>query len=383
MAPPREAEVVIVGAGIAGASLAYFLAKRGVRNVVLLEREGQLAVHSTGRSAATLSQLDSNPTLIELKVKSAPFFQAPPAGFARHPLLRQTGVLSLLSEAAWPAIQDMASALRDLGLVFHTLAKDQVRGIVPSLDQREFGGALLVPGDGRIDVHETLSSYLRGAREGGAVLELGTEVEGFLVEAGRCRGVRTADREIRARLVVDAAGAWAGRVATLAGAAPVPLSPLRRTIFTFPPPRDVAVGSWPLVASDAHALYFAPEGGDLMLSPMDEVPMEPCDPHPDDETIAAAIERLAQLAPALRPRTIKRRWSGLRTFSPDRVHVVGEDPRLRGFFWLAGQGGCGIETSPTLGRIAADLIVDGRTSVFDASRLAPERFTSDPATLPS
>jgi D-arginine dehydrogenase len=111
-----------------------------------------------------------------------------------------------------------------------------------------------------------------------------------------------------------------------------------------------------------------------MLSPMDEVPMEPCDPVPDDETIAAAIERLTRLAPALRPTTLKRRWSGLRTFSPDRVHVVGEDPALPGFFWLAGQGGCGIETSPVIGRVAADLIVDGATSAFDARLLAPERF---------
>ena len=111
-----------------------------------------------------------------------------------------------------------------------------------------------------------------------------------------------------------------------------------------------------------------------MLSPMDEEPVAPCDPKPDDAVIAAAIERLRALAPTLVPRSIRRRWSGLRSFSPDRAHVVGEDPERPGFFWLAGQGGCGIETSPAVGRIAADLIVDGRTEVFDAERIAPGRF---------
>ena len=187
--------------------------------------------------------------------------------------------------------------------------------------------------------------------------------------------MRAGDREYRARVVVDAAGAWAGRVAALAGASPIALQPLRRTIVTFPVPSGMDVRSWPLVGSEPHTIYFAPEAGDLMLSPMDEVPMEPCDPTPDDETIAAAVERLARLAPALRPATLKRRWSGLRTFAPDHVHVVGEDPKLPGFFWLAGQGGCGIETSPTIGQLAAELIVDGASdAAYDAPKLAPGRF---------
>ena len=107
---------------------------------------------------------------------------------------------------------------------------------------------------------------------------------------------------------------------------------------------------------------------------MDEHDMEPCDPNPEEEVIAAAIERLRRLAPGLVPRTIRRRWSGLRTFSPDRVHVVGEDPVRPGFFWLAGQGGCGIGSSPLIGQVAADLIASGATGRFDASLLAPERF---------
>jgi D-arginine dehydrogenase len=253
----------------------------------------------------------------------------------------------------------------------------QVLARVPALDPGEIAGGVLVPGDGRLDVHEILSSYLRHARRRGVELRLGVEVGSVLVEGGRCHGVVTTQHgDLRARLVVDAAGAWAGGIAQLAGASPIPLVPHRRTIVVFPPPDGVRIGDWPLVASDAHQLYFAPEAGDLMMSPMDEEAMAPCDATPDDTVIAAGIERFARLAPSLRPRTIKRKWSGLRTFSPDRVHVVGEDPRLPGFFWLGGQGGCGIETSPIVGRVAADLIVGGRSDAFDTSLLSPARFAA-------
>ncbi|MEW6268296.1 MAG: FAD-binding oxidoreductase [Thermodesulfobacteriota bacterium] len=374
MSERREFEVIVVGTGIAGASLAYFLAEQGCTDVLLLERERSLAYHSTGRSAATLSAFDMNPTLLALKVASAPFFRDPPAGFAENPLLKRTGVLGVFPEPAWSMVREAASILRDEGLRFELLTAEQVLARVPLLDPREFAGGVLVPDDGRLDVHEILSSYLRHARRRGVELRLAAEVRSVVVEGGRCRGVVTADGELRARLVVDAAGAWAGTVARMAGASAIPLVPHRRTIVVFPPPDGVEIGDWPMVASDAHQLYFAPEAGDLMLSPMDEEPMEPCDATPDDTVVAAGLERFARLAPRLRPRTLKRKWSGLRTFSPDRVHVVGEDPKLPGFFWLGGQGGCGIETSPVIGRVAADLVVRGRSDAFDTALLSPERF---------
>src|SRR5262249_50628519 len=160
-------------------------ARRGHGEVLLLEREEQLAVHSTGRSAATLSQFDSERTLIELKVRSAPFFQSPPPGFARHPILRPTGVMNLVSAATWARRSTIAPALAEPGLDFRLLSADEACAIVPPLDRSQVGGAIHVPGDGRIDVHETLSSYLRHARAAGAEVRLGAEVEGFRIEAGR------------------------------------------------------------------------------------------------------------------------------------------------------------------------------------------------------
>ncbi len=372
----RRYEVVIVGAGIAGASLAYFLARHGLGDVLLLEREQQLARHSTGRSAATLSRFDTHPTLLALKVLAAPFFEAPPPGFAEHPLLRPIGALLLLDEAGRDRVAARESDLRAAGLPFELVSRRAARALVPALE-RGFAGGLWIARDGRLDVHEILGGYLRHARAAGAELRLGAEVRGLLRRAGRVVGVRLADEEIEAGLVVDAAGAWAGEVARMAEASPIPIAPHRRTLLTFAGPEAGGFEGWPLVASEPHELYFVPEAGELMLSPMDEEEMPPCDPAPDEEVIAAALDRLGRLAPALVPRSVRRRWSGLRSFAPDRAHVVGEDPRRPGFFWLAGQGGCGIETSPAVGSIAADLIVRGGSDAFDCGLLAPERFASE------
>src|SRR5439155_29360 len=203
----------------------------------------------------------------------------------------------------------------------------------------------------------------------------GVEVRGVRVEHGRATAVVTADGEIAGRWVVNAAGAWAGTVAALAGALPIPLVPHRRTIVVFDVPFDAR--AWPMVASDADQLYFAPESGGLKLSPMDEEPMEACDPQADDVAVARGFERLARLAPALVPHALRRKWAGLRTFAPDRVPVVGEDPRVRGFFWLAGQGGCGLGTGPLTAEAVA-VVGDRRAAAADRVGQDHARRCHDP-----
>jgi len=370
----RRFEVIIVGGGIAGASLAYFLTERGVTDVLLLEREEQPGYHATGRSAATLSELDVVATWRELKILGARFLRHPPPGFAETPLVVPSGVMLLFREPEWSALRQAAPAIEQAGIRLVLLSPAEAVPRVPVLRVERFAGAALVPDDGHIDVHALLWGYLGHARRRGVEQRFGVEVRGVRVEAGRCTGVLTADGELAARWVVNAAGAWAGRVGALAGAAPIALVPHRRTIVTFAAPVDVR--AWPLVQSDADRLYFAPESGGLLLSPMDEEPMEPCDARPDDEVIAQGFARLAGLAPSLVPQALRRKWSGLRTFAPDRVPVVGEDPRVSGFFWLAGQGGAGIETSGALGPVAADLLVAGKTERFDARALSPARLAA-------
>ena len=141
-----------------------------------------------------------------------------------------------------------------------------------------------------------------------------------------------------------------------------------------PPPDGIEVAGWPMVCNDGRQVYFKPESGGVMMSPMDEAPMDPCDPRPDDLAIAEGFERLRRFAPKMVPRSLRKKWAGLRSFTPDRWPVVGPDPDRRAFFWLAGQGGCGIETSPLLGRVAAELIAEGNSEHWVATRFAPSRF---------
>ena len=370
----RSYDVVIVGGGIAGASLAYCLATRGLRDVLLLEREAQPGSHSTGRSAAVAVEWDPIPALQSLKVQGAAFLRQPPPDLTDQPVLRPTGILVVCQEPLWSAAQAIVPTLAAGGTRAELLSRAEVLTRVPVLAEEFVDGGVLLPEDGHIEVHELLWAYLRGAARAGAERQCGVTVHGVRRAGGRVCGVSTSAGDVAARWVVDAAGAWAGVVAAAAGATPIPLSPCRRTIITFAAPEDLDVAAWPLVEHESQQLYFAPEAGGLFASPMDEEPMVPCDATPDELAVATAADRVARLAPRLAPRHVKRAWAGLRTFAPDRVPVVGEDPRLPGFFWLAGQGGCGIETSGAVGQIAADLLLDGHTARFDAALLAPGRF---------
>lgn len=369
-----QVEVAIVGAGIAGASLAYFLAERGIREVMLLEREQAPAYHATGRSAAVLVEVDASWTTMRLIVRGASFLRQPPPGFAEAPILDPRGALLAFKGVEWWGVRALSVLWRRLGIRVELLSAKQAAARVPALETRSFSGAVWLPQDGRIDVHELHSSYLRHARQRGAELRTGVEVIGIIADQGRCVGVATTAGDVRARWVVNAAGAWAGVLASRAGAAPISISPRRRCAVICAAPEGLDVSGWPLVSSVPHHLYFEPEAGGLLMSPMDEEPSEPCDARPDDLAIAEGMERLSAFAPRLVPRSLKRKWAGLRTFAPDRLPVVGEDPLVPGFFWLAGQGGTGIETSPILGGLAADLIVDGSSERFNAGLLSPRRF---------
>jgi D-arginine dehydrogenase len=379
MAARSKFEVIIIGGGIAGASLAYFLTERGVTDVALLERESQHGYHSTGRSAATLVEKDPIAPVQQLKALGGKFLRNPPAGFSDNPLLNPCPVMLLYRRANLAQFDTAVEALRRDKIAFEVLGAAEAIEQVSVLALHESERAIVLTADGRIDVHELLTSYLRHARSRGAMVRTSSEARGLVIENGRCHGVVTDAGTLTARWIVDAAGAWAGEIARLAGASEILLEPRRRTIVTFAPPPNLSVSRWPFIISEVDLIYFAPESGGLMLSPMDQEPMAPCDVQPDGEVIAAAMERLRGLAPALVPSSLKRKWSGLRTFSPDSIPVVGEDPRLAGFFWLAGQQGFGIESSPELGQIAADLIVRGTTDRFDTAILSPSRFSSTPS----
>jgi len=367
--------VIIIGCGIAGASAAYFLAQRGVRDILILERESQPGYHATGRSAAVLVEFDLVRSILDLKLLGAQFLRNPPPGFSENPLLQQSGILILFQSPLWKEALGMVPKLRQAAVRVDVLSREETVSRIPVVSSEHFDGALLLPEDGHIDVNELLWSYLRHARARGGQLRCAEEVTGIVVEEGRCLGVQTTSGGYRSRWVINAAGAWAGKMRDLAGPSPVQLTPCRRTMVTFRAPDGLSVEDWPLVANLSHHLYFSPESAGLMASPMDQEPMPPCDVRPDELGVALTMERLKQLAPRLVPRSIVHQWAGLRTFAPDQIMVIGEDPTVKGFFWVAGQGGAGIETSPAVGRIAADLMADGRTDLVDATIYSPERFS--------
>ena len=348
----KSADVVVIGAGIAGASAAWHLAEHAT--VAILEQESQPGVHATGRSAALFTETFGPPPVRALVSAGRAFLSSPPDGFADGPLLSDRGVLwvarpedlDLLDEKERDAARGSVDASR--------LDAEGCRDLVSVLKGDLIAAGLHEPDAMAIDVDALLQGYLRGSRARGAALHLGTRVDGIERHRGRWRVV-AGGQHWDCDVVVNAAGAWCDRVAAMAGAAPVGLRPLRRSVFVFPPPPELDIAAWPLVSDIAGRYYFEPSGGLILASPADEIPDEPGDARPEVEDIALGVSEI-EAATELRVRGVRWTWAGLRTFAPDGIPVAGFDPDHPGFFWLAGQGGYGIKTSPALGQLTAALV---------------------------
>lgn len=344
-------DFVIVGGGIAGASAGYELAAHA--RVLVIERESQPGYHSTGRSAALYLQTHG-PAVIQALARAAkPFFLNYPEGFSEYPLLTPRGAL-IIGGAGQSAALERSSKhwSRRVGGV-RLMDSGEARAIVPVLRDEYVAGAVLDAEAMDIDVNAVHWGFLRGLRGRGGALVTGAELLGLERKNGTWNA-RTAAGDFAAPAVIDAAGAWCDKVAALAGVRPVGLVPKRRTAFIFDPPGEFDISGWPAVIDFAETFYFKPDAGKLLGSPADQTPMEPCDVQPDDLDVAIAVDRI-QGAAHLPVQHIRRKWAGLRSFVADGCPVVGYDPEVAGFFWLAGQGGYGIETSPSMGRLCASL----------------------------
>ena len=365
-------DFAVIGAGIAGASAGYELAARG--SVVLLEREPLPGHHTTGRSAAFLVESYGNAVVRRLTSAARTFLEKPPDGFAPHPLVHPKPVVWIGREDQRESLATALEAGRASGADLHAVDVERARELCPALREGYVAGAVVEPNALSIDVAGLLEGFLRGLRRGGGeivtrgeVTRLGRSGDGWEIQAG--------GRRFRAGVVVNAAGAWCDAVGRLAGARPIGLRPLRRTIITFDPPPGSDIRAWPCVIDADEAFYLKPEGAQLLASPCDETPSEPCDAVAEDYGVALAVDRV-QRATTLKIEHIRRRWAGLRSFVADRSPVIGMDPDLPGFFWLAGQGGFGIMTSPAAARAAAALIAEGSLPEDLAARgLAPEQLS--------
>lgn len=352
---PGAYDVIVIGAGMAGASVAYGLAQRS--RVLVLERESQPGYHTTGRSAAMYLEAYGSEQVRALTLASKDFFQSPPAGFADHPLMTRRGAMMVATPDELAALDAHVAVLQRSGVRYEYLTTDQACAKVPVLRPECVGGAVFEPDAADLDVHAIHQGFLKGLRRQGGQVVCDAGVQS-LHRVGKAWHVSTSTGNWVAPVVVNAGGAWADELGTLAGARTIGLVPYRRTAFTFAPGQGLEVTAWPMVYSASEAWYFKPDAGMLLASPANADACAPQDVQPEEWDVALGVHRLETVT-TLSIRRPAHTWAGLRSFVADHSLVGGFDAQAPGFFWLAGQGGYGIQTAPAMGEACAALILDG------------------------
>ncbi|WP_340150598.1 FAD-binding oxidoreductase [uncultured Sneathiella sp.] len=352
MEEQTEFDVVIIGAGIAGASLAGELSP-GV-SVLLLEMEAQPGYHSTGRSAAMFVDTYGPPPIRALSRASADFLENPPERFSEGPLLSRRGVVMIARKDQLTSLETMIADLSDSGGV-RRLDAAEIESAIPILRKGYAAAGFANDRVSDIDVSALHQGYLRKFRSSGGILKSAQEVIELNRTSGRWQ-VTTTNGSYRAETIVNAAGAWADSIGEMVGAAPIGLAPKRRTAMVIAAPSDINPDRWPMVIDIDEQFYLKPDAGRLLISPADETISPPCDVQPDELDVAICVDRI-ETAFDLPIHRIDNKWAGLRSFVEDKCPVCGFDDSVEGFFWLAGQGGYGIQTAPALAKIAACLVM--------------------------
>ena len=369
-------DVVVVGGGIAGASIGYELAAD--RRVLVLDMESTLAFHSTGRSAATFLECYGGPEVRALTTASRAFLENPPDVFHSAPM---SPLPSLVVGGAGkaPAVQslfnEVVELVPDATIIDAAAANEMCPVFAP--DYVELG--FLEPRAQELDVSAIHQGFVRGLRGRGGEVRTSAKVDSLTRVGGLWRLVIAGGDVVGAPVVVNAAGAWCDQVAKLAGVSGVGIQPLRRCVFTVAAPSGLNMSGIPLVGNVDATYYFKPEGHQFLCSPEDESPQEPGNARADVYEIARALEEINK-ATTLGAKHVAASWAGLRNFVPDRVPVVGWDSEIEGFFWLAGQGGYGIQLSPALAQFGASVVREEpipasiAESGIEVSGLSPARL---------
>lgn len=349
---PIHTDFLIVGAGIAGASVAFWLAPHG--SVTVLERESQPGYHATGRSAALFMASYGGPQVRALSLASLPFYSKPPEGFSETPLISSRGAMMVATAGQMQALDEHWKVLSRLSPQAQRLTGAQALAKVPVLRPELIMGATYEPDAADMDVHAIHQGFLKGMRRQGGSLACDAEVIG-LHHDGTAWHVKGADGRIwTARVVINAAGAWADELGQLAGAQAIGLQPCRRSAFVFAPPEGVLVAQWPMTYSAGEDWYIKPDAGMLLGSPANADPVHPHDVQPEELDIALAMDAIGTMT-TLTMRRPQRTWAGLRSFVADGGLVAGLDSQAPSFVWVAGQGGYGIQTAPAMGEACAAL----------------------------
>lgn len=359
-------DVVVIGAGIAGASIAAELAPH--LSVMLAEAEDMPGYHTTGRSAAFREECYGGPDVVPLTLASGDYLRD--GGF-----LTPRAGLYIAREGQEGALAEFGRKFSNTGVTIEPLDRAGLAARLPGV-REEWTRALLQPNCADIDVGGLHQHYLALAKRGGAELRVRYQLEAAEREGDGWRLDFGAAGEVRAAVVVNAAGAWADIVASRCDVTSLGITPYRRTVAQLRTDPPVAP-DLPLVLDLSGDFYFRPEHGKIWLSPHDETPSEPCDAAPEEMDIALAIDRFEQVVD-WKIEAVERKWAGLRSFAPDRLPVYGYDVERPGFFWFAGQGGYGIQTAPAAARFAAQLLTsaprDRMTAELDVKLYNPARF---------
>jgi D-arginine dehydrogenase len=360
-----KVDVLIVGGGIAGASLGAEIAAS--RSVLLIEAEPVCGFHSTGRSAAFWLESYGGPVVAQLSAASRPFLDRPPQDFSEQGFLRTRGDLHLTHDE----LPEIPASVET-----RIVERAELEKLIPRI-RPEWRRALFEPGCADIDVAALHAAYLRHFRQFGGAVQTHSALVSATRESGGWRATLRDGTTIQTEVIVNAAGAWADSVARSCAVQPLEIHPKRRTMVQLRVGHSGLRGL-PLVDDSAGTFYFKGEGDrTIWLSPHDEIDSEPCDAAPDEIDVATAIDRFQSVVdwPV---EAVERKWAGLRSFAPDRIPVYGFDPDAQGFFWFAGQGGFGIQTAPAAAKLAAALLLerepDQMVAHIDPAPFAPGRF---------
>lgn len=354
-------DFLIIGGGIAGISAAARLSELG--SVTVLEAETALAHHASGRSAALYEPRYGARAVVELSLASEDHFRA------TENVLSPRGLMIV---AQTDQQDDFDAEVRDMQMT--RCSVDEARAIVPILNPDMVAMAAYADHAWDIDTDLLLQGFAREAKSGGAQIVTGARVTA-IARGGEGWAVTTAAGEFTGKLLINAAGAWVDQVAAMAGVRPLGFTPNRRSMARIPAPGGHDISGWPMLFGAGETWYAKPDAGALIVSPAEEDPQEPHDAWADDMVLAEGLARYEEMVTEPVTRLISN-WAGLRTFSPDRVLVIGRDPRQPDFFWLAGQGGYGFQTCPAASKLAADLIGGGGTGLSPClvHALDPVRF---------
>ncbi len=376
MTAAKHWDVVVIGGGIAGASVAYELAD--LAEVLLVDMESTLGHHATGRSAAMFLETYGGTDVRAFTVASRPFLESPPAEFESE-LLRSRPLMQVARIGRGHIVKQVFAEVSGVVGGVELVDEAKARELCPIIRPEVIEAGLFEPSAMEMDVDALHQGFVRGFRGRGGSVRRGCRVEQIARVGDRWTVSLSDGSPVSAGTVVNAAGAWVDHVASIAGVRPLGFTPRRRTAFTTAAPEGVALERLPMLYDVDETFYVKPEGDQMLCSPADKTASRPVDARPDTLEIARSLDEIREVT-TIPARSVRTSWAGLRTFSPDENLVVGADPDVSGFFWLAGQAGYGVQTSPALARFAAAAIVgdehpeDVLALGLQPDRVSPSRF---------